>query len=147
MARGEELKKILNKKKLEEKGISQADMDMPTKIAKTAWKPVGAKVLIDIIPIKEKTQGGIIIPDIAQKSKLPKGLVIAVGEKNEDIKVGDIVMYDPQMSRGFLLELEEKGNYLILDPHSIQMIYDRTKESETDNRTSSEEIQSESKDN
>jgi len=58
-------------------------------------KPMDDRVLIEQVEEKEKTSGGIIIPDSA-KEKPTTGKVIAVGtdeDLQEKIKVGDTVIY------------------------------------------------------
>jgi chaperonin GroES len=64
-------------------------------------RPLGDKLVIEVIDDAEQTSGGIFIPDSA-KEKPQKGKVIAVGngrtldsgEKEEvEVKVGEIVLY------------------------------------------------------
>ena len=66
------------------------------------FKPLHDRVLIEVLDSSEKTAGGIIIPDTAQK-KPQEGKVVAVGgggAKTEDgklipmdVKVGDKVLF------------------------------------------------------
>ena len=65
------------------------------------FRPLHDRVLIKVLDSKEKTAGGIIIPDTA-KEKPQEGEVVAVGRgaKTEDgkispmdVKVGDIVLF------------------------------------------------------
>jgi chaperonin GroES len=58
-------------------------------------KPLTDRVLVKLEKSETKSAGGIIIPDTAQE-KTQLGLVIAVGDDKEVIKVkaGDKVMYD-----------------------------------------------------
>ncbi|MCR5261522.1 MAG: co-chaperone GroES [Candidatus Gastranaerophilales bacterium] len=64
-------------------------------------RPLGDKIVIEIIDDAEQTSGGIFIPDSA-KEKPQKGKVVAVGngrtldsgEKEPvEVKVGEIVLY------------------------------------------------------
>ena len=59
-------------------------------------KPLGDRVLIEPVPVEEKTAGGIIIPDSAKEKPL-KGKVLAVGPGKKDepvtVKAGDEVLY------------------------------------------------------
>ena len=64
-------------------------------------RPLGDKLVIEIIDDAEQTSGGIFIPDSA-KEKPQKGKVVAVGngrtldsgEKEPvEVKVGEIVLY------------------------------------------------------
>jgi chaperonin GroES len=62
-------------------------------------RPLGDRVLVEPIDVKEQNKGGIIIPDAA-KDKPMEGKVIAIGKKrNEegkeiafDVKVNDKVL-------------------------------------------------------
>ncbi|MDR1802138.1 MAG: co-chaperone GroES [Treponema sp.] len=58
-------------------------------------KPLTDRVLVKLEKSETKSAGGIIIPDTAQE-KTQIGVVIAVGDDKEAIKVkaGDKVMYD-----------------------------------------------------
>lgn len=62
-------------------------------------RPLGARVLVEPIEIKDQVKGGILIPDSAQE-KPQEGKVIALGIKRDDdgkeikfdVKVGDNVL-------------------------------------------------------
>ena len=62
-------------------------------------KPLGARVLVEPVEVKEEVKGGIFIPDTA-KEKPQEGKVVAVGKKLDDngkeiafdVKVGDTVL-------------------------------------------------------
>jgi chaperonin GroES len=78
--------------------------------------PVGDKVLILPDPKEEKTAGGIIIPDNAQK-KVNRGTVAAVSAAiewvNEETKLnpGDKVLYAP--AAGTPVEINGKEHLLM----------------------------------
>jgi len=58
-------------------------------------QPIGDRVLVQEIEIKEEKIGSIYIPDTA-KEKPQQGAVVAVGddeELNKKLKVGDTVIY------------------------------------------------------
>ena len=59
-------------------------------------KPLSDRVVIEPIPVEEKTASGIIIPD-ASKEKPLKGRVVAVGPGKKDepmtVKKNDTVLY------------------------------------------------------
>lgn len=59
-------------------------------------KPLSDRVVIEPVPVEEKTASGIIIPD-ASKEKPLKGKVIAAGPGKKDepmsVKSGDTVLY------------------------------------------------------
>ena len=58
-------------------------------------KPLADRVMVKLEKNEAKTAGGIIIPDTAQE-KTQQGVVVAVGDDKEVIKVkaGEKVMYD-----------------------------------------------------
>lgn len=59
-------------------------------------KPLSDRVVIEPVPVEEKTASGIIIPD-ASKEKPLKGKVVAAGPGKTDepmtVKSGDTVLY------------------------------------------------------
>ena len=59
-------------------------------------KPLGARVVIQPVEEENRTEGGLYIPDTA-KEKPQTGIVVAVGEDTEDVKitvkVGDKVLF------------------------------------------------------
>ena len=65
----------------------------------TKIRPLGDRVLVEPIDVKEVTKGGIIIPDAA-KEKPMEGIVVAIGLKRNDdgkeipfnVKVNDKVL-------------------------------------------------------
>ena len=70
-------------------------------MAKTSFKPLGARVLIEPVEQEEITAGGIVLPETA-KEKPQQGKVLAAGpgdrnDKGErvamDVKAGDIVLF------------------------------------------------------
>jgi len=88
----------------------------------TKIKPLGNRVLVEIMESEQKTVSGIIIPDSAQE-KQQKGTVIAVGNGTEnekmEVKAGDVVLYGKYAGT----EIEEGGQkYLILNQSDILAI-------------------------
>lgn len=66
-----------------------------------ALKPIGDKIIVEVVDEPQTTVGGIIIPDTA-KEKSQRGKVIAVGSGRTldngqkvalEVQVGDIVVY------------------------------------------------------
>jgi len=84
------------------------------------FKPLGERVLVERTEIENKTASGIIIPDNA-KEKPQTAKVVAVGDKVEDVRVGDTVMFEQY--RGTELKLEEQ-EYLILNIENVIGILD-----------------------
>jgi len=92
------------------------------------FKPLSNHLFIEPISEEQKTKGGIVLPDTAEKEKPIKGKVIAVGpgklnEKGErvpmSVKVGNVVLfkkYGPDE-----IEIEDK-KYLVGDEDDILAI-------------------------
>jgi chaperonin GroES len=87
-------------------------------------KPLGDRVLIEILEAEEKTKGGIVLPDSA-KEKPQQGKVVAVGPgKFSDegktislqVKTGDVVLYGKYS--GTELKVDER-NLLMLREEDI----------------------------
>ena len=77
-------------------------------------KPLADRVVIEPVPVEEKTASGIIIPD-ASKEKPLKGKVVAVGPGKVDepmtVKSGDTVLYGQYSGTEVKLD---GTNYLIM---------------------------------
>lgn len=57
-------------------------------------QPLGRRVLIKLVPKKDKTDTGIILPD-SQIQEIPRGTILKVGSAcSKDIKVGDLVEWE-----------------------------------------------------
>ncbi|TLT08491.1 co-chaperone GroES [Aliarcobacter thereius] len=79
------------------------------------FKPLGERVLVERTEIENKTASGIIIPDNA-KEKPASAKALAIGNKVEDIKVGDTIIFEQY--RG--TEIKIDGNdYLVLNVENI----------------------------
>ncbi|OQX86349.1 MAG: co-chaperone GroES [Candidatus Omnitrophica bacterium 4484_70.2] len=87
-------------------------------------KPLGDRVLIKPSEEKERTKGGIVLPDTA-KEKPQEGKIVAVGEgrKTEDgktipltLKVGDRVLYGKYSGTEITIDGEE---YLIMREEDV----------------------------
>lgn len=87
-------------------------------------KPIGDKVIVELLESKEKTKGGIILPDTA-KEKPHEGKILAVGSGKVlsngkvvplEVKVGDRVIFGKYS--GSEIKLEER-EYLIIDSDDI----------------------------
>ncbi len=90
-------------------------------------KPLGDKVVVQVLDKEEKTVGGIYLPDTAQK-KPQEGKVIAVGqgrvldngERNKlTVKSGDRVIFSKYGGNEVTIEGEE---YTILDEDQIYAV-------------------------
>lgn len=90
-------------------------------------KPLGDRVVIEPSEAKERTIGGIVLPDTA-KEKPQEGKVVAAGEgkKNDDgklvplsVKVGDKVLYGKYSGTEITVDGKE---YLIIREEDILAI-------------------------
>ncbi len=91
-------------------------------MANTTIKPLGARVLVEVVEAEQKTASGLIIPDSA-KEKPQRAKVIAVGNGTEgekmEVKEGDVVLYGKYA--GTVIE-DENHSYLILNQTDILAI-------------------------
>ncbi len=90
-------------------------------------KPLGDKVVVEVLESDEKTAGGIYLPDSAKK-KPQQGTVVAVGEGKildngqrspMNVKVGDRVLFSRYGGNEVTLESKE---YTILDEDQIYAV-------------------------
>ena len=79
------------------------------------FKPLGDRVLIKFTDEAEKTAGGIYIPETA-KEKPQKGKVEAVGKDVEEVKVGDMVLFDKYS--GSKIQMDD-SDYLIIKEEEV----------------------------
>jgi chaperonin GroES len=82
------------------------------------FKPLGERVLVERTEVENKTASGIIIPDNA-KEKPQTAKVVAIGNKIEDVKVGDTIVFEQY--RGSEIKLDGR-DYLILNLENIMGI-------------------------
>ena len=93
----------------------------------TKIRPLGDRVLVEPLDVKEVSKGGIIIPDSA-KEKPMEGKVIAVGKKRDedgkeipfDVKVGDKVLL-PKYG-GTEIKIDEKTYQLVREDDLLGVI-------------------------
>jgi len=76
--------------------------------------PFGDRVLVKAQEAEEKTAGGIILPDNANKEKPTQAEVIKVGGTPKHIEVGDTVIFSQYAGTKITLENED---YLILETY------------------------------
>lgn len=79
------------------------------------FKPLGERVLVERTEVENKTQSGIYIPDNA-KEKPQTAKVVAVGSKIEDVKIGDVVVFEQY--RGTEIKIDGK-DYLVLNLENV----------------------------
>ncbi len=76
-------------------------------------RPLGDRILVEVLEAEEKTRGGIVLPQSAQE-KPQQGKVVAVGSGKYidgkllplDVKKGDVILYGKYS--GTELKLDEK---------------------------------------
>ena len=79
------------------------------------FKPLGERVLVKRTEVENKTASGIYIPDNA-KEKPHTAEVVAIGSKVEDVKVGDVVVFEQY--RGSEIKIDGK-DYLVLNIENV----------------------------
>jgi len=69
-------------------------------------KAVNDKVIVKVLMEDNKTEGGIIVPEVAQGKLRPQGVgeVTSIGELVKEIEVGDIIMFHKQGGMDVLLD-------------------------------------------
>jgi chaperonin GroES len=87
-------------------------------------KPLGARVVIQPVEEENRTDSGLYIPDTA-KEKPQTGIVVAVGESTEDVKitvkVGDKVLFPKYTGTEIKLGGED---YNIMDFEKVLAVLD-----------------------
>ena len=92
-------------------------------------KPLGDKVLVEILEAEEKTKGGIILPDTAKEEK-SEGKVIAVGKGKVsdegkvtplEVKKGDKVIFGKYAGDEILIDGKK---HKILKESEILAVYE-----------------------
>jgi len=57
-------------------------------------EPIGKRILIKLVPKKDKTDTGIILPD-SQVQTIPRGTILSLGKECTDVlKIGDTVEWE-----------------------------------------------------
>ena len=67
---------------------------------------VNDKVIVKVLLEDDKTEGGIIVPEIAQGNLKPQGYgeVTSIGELVKEIKVGDTIMFNKHGGMDIILD-------------------------------------------
>ena len=93
-------------------------------------KPLGDNVLIEPEKEEEKTKGGILLPDTAEKGRPEKGKVVAVGPGRTNsqgkvvplsVKKGDVVLFT-KYGPTEIKKVDDKKDYLIAKEDDILAI-------------------------
>jgi len=92
-------------------------------------KPLGDRVVLELMPKEEILKSGIIIPDTASQEKNDRGTVVATGpgkvldngQKSEmTVKIGDKVIFSSYSSP---VEIDDK-KYLIIKEDDILAVFE-----------------------
>ncbi len=84
-------------------------------------RPINGRILVSPFEVKDKTSGGIYLPDSA-KEKLHEGKVIAVAEDaTDEVAVGDHVIY--KEFGGTEVKIENE-NYILLTEDDLLAKYE-----------------------
>ena len=99
------------------------------------FEPIGDKIIVKVIDGNDTTDGGVILPDIAQEDTM-RATVIAVGPGaimldgsycNMQTKIGDVVVY-PKMGAKKVQYKDEE--YLIIKENDVLTILTEEKGNE-----------------
>jgi chaperonin GroES len=82
-------------------------------------KPIGNRILVELLKIEEKTFSGIILPSSGDPSSSNTGIVVAIGDIKEEVHLGDKVFFSPHS--GIKIPDSNK-NFLILEIKEVLAI-------------------------
>ena len=79
-------------------------------------KPIGNRVLVEPLKVEEKTFSGIILPSSGETKSSNMGVVVALGNINDEINLGDKVFFSPHSG----IEIPDSDKtFLILEVEEI----------------------------
>ncbi len=81
-------------------------------------KPIGSRILIEVKAGEEKTASGLYIPTAAQE-KTNTGIVIAIGDTDITVKVGQTVVFDKYSGTQIVVDSKEQ---LLLEMENVLAI-------------------------
>jgi len=79
------------------------------------FKPLGDRILVNVLPEREVTKGNLLIPDMAKERPM-EAEVLAVGRRDLGVEVGDHIYFGKYSGTEIELEGEK---YLILKEDDI----------------------------
>ena len=88
-------------------------------------QPLADHIVIEPLPIEEKTKSGILLPETAEKERPEQGTVIAVGPGKQtdegkvipiQVKVGDVVLFTKYAPNEIKVDDKE---YLVIKQEDI----------------------------
>ncbi|WP_028856470.1 co-chaperone GroES [Psychrilyobacter atlanticus] len=79
-------------------------------------KPIGNRILVEPLKAEEKTFSGIILPSSGEAKSSNMGVVVALGNINDEINLGDKVFFKPHSG----IEIPDSDKtFLILEVEEI----------------------------
>ena len=83
--------------------------------------PIKSKVLIQLIEKAKTTETGIILP-VADRDEPIKATVIAIGDKVQDVQVGDTIL--PNWNQAIETKYDDKHKTYIIEEKDIVLVFD-----------------------
>jgi len=83
--------------------------------------PIKSKVLIELLEKETTTPGGIVLA-IPDRDDINKAKVIAIGDKVQDVQVGDTVL--PNWNQAVETKYDKDHKYYIIDEEGIVLVFD-----------------------
>ena len=119
---------------MSKKKISQKSSEIKVKIQKVSMgiKPLGDRVVVEALSEEErvkKTKFGLVLPDTADRNKVDRGRVVAVGAGKMDksgkrvpleVKAGQVVIF-PEFSSE-KIKVDGKEYYIISESNILAVI-------------------------
>lgn len=91
-------------------------------------KPLGDKILVEVLEAEEKTKGGIVLPDTA-KEKPQQGKIVAVGKGRvsddgktiaPEVKEGDVILFGKYS--GTELKIDERDLLMLKEEDILGIV-------------------------
>ena len=83
-------------------------------------KPIGERIVIEMMEAEEKTKSGIVLPGSAkEKPQMAEVVAVGAGIENDEVKIGDKVIYKTYSGTDVKFDSRE---YKILDLEDVLAI-------------------------
>ena len=83
-------------------------------------KPIRKNIVVELIEKEKVTEAGIILTS-ADSSEVSRGLVLAIGDECEEIKVGDIILPNWQKARPTKFE---GADFYIVNEDDVVLVFE-----------------------
>ena len=83
--------------------------------------PIKSKVLIELLEKETTTPAGIVLA-VPDRDDINKAKVIAIGDKVQDVQVGDTVL--PNWNQAVETKYDKDHKYYIIDEKDIVLVFD-----------------------